>query len=201
MLRGRSLLTPTWHGVRSVSGLISRLGTSTIIRLFASAAFLIVVVFAAGSSSKPANATTYWILSPDWYLSDVNGSNYAYHKLYVQWDGWYSGYSSDYSEMKTTVTSPLTSYGSWNAERIDGPYFGGGYVTLSYSGGSSVSLYTNNPQYVSISWGYGLNTRSVRMSICPSQWCGSSGLSYWGAYITGNYSTNGTTGYFSAHAH
>ena len=133
---------------------------------------------------SPANATSYWIISPDWALEDQQGNNYAYHRLYIQWDGWYGGNtSSDYSELRTTVTSPLSKYDSWNAERTDGPYIGGYYITLSYSGNSYVDVYTNNPQYVSIAWGYGVNNRLIKMAVCPHGWCNSSALSWWGPYI------------------
>lgn len=76
-------------------------------------------------SSGMASATTYTLLSPNWYLGDVNGGNYGYHQLYLQWDGWYSGNtSSDYSELKTSMVSPSSGYyyNSWYAERSDGPY-------------------------------------------------------------------------------
>lgn len=101
------------------------------------------------------------------------------------------------------MSSPSSGYyyNSWYAERTDGPYVGGYYVTLTDSGSSYVDYYTNNPQYVSKSWGYGVNGRLVAMAVCPSGWCASSVLYDWGAYIIGNYSSLATSGYISAYAH
>lgn len=139
-------------------------------QIAASTMFVAICALASVVSSGRASATIYTLQSPNWYLGDVNGSNYGYHHLYLQWDGWYSGNtSSDYSELKTTMVSPSSGYyyNSWYAERTDGPYSGGYYVTLTDSGSSYVDYYTNNPQYVSKSWGYGVNGRLVEMACVP----------------------------------
>lgn len=61
---------------------VTRLQQISSLLLIAAACLVASVV-----SSGRANATIYTLQSPNWYLGDVNGSNYGYQQLYLQWDG------------------------------------------------------------------------------------------------------------------
>lgn len=168
-------------------------------RIFAVAALIvgIVIGFSTITEARSNDAKAYYLLTPDWYLADLYG-NYGYHKLYVSWSAWLSNNTtSSYSEMKTTMVSPSSGYhyDSWAAKQINGPVPPTSYYIESFQKGAArVDYYTNNPMYVSTYWGQGWNNHTFTHFMCSADWCHSSALADWGAWIAAAVASGASSG-------
>lgn len=170
-------------------------------------AFLILAVLlvvAARSLPNPVkSASAYSFTSYNYYLADIQGNNYGYHQLSVYWLAWNGSQTAVSTMYQTTMVSPSSGYyyDSWYGESTWGPTVVGGSVTTSDWGNLWIDYYTNNPNYRSKDWGYGVNDQEVVASVCPSGWCNSSALWDWGAYIVEKIPRYSISAYVDSAAH